>query len=252
MPLDLAFAWMMVFLRSTGILLLMPSLQGARPLPVMVRVGMSVLIASLFYALVPVGRMPASLGLLAVAAAGEVLLGLLFGFVGRFAFAAVELAGRLIANEIGLTAAPGFDVPTPSQEPLPALLSLFAGVLFFLFGAHLGVLTAFARSFEFAPAGAPAFGEDAMRVLLFGTARIIELGFRIAAPFIALNFLVNLAFSVLGRAVPRMNVFVLSYSLRSLAGFALLASAGALVARYVWVEFDTLPFRMLELLPPMR
>lgn len=250
MPLDLLFAWLMVFLRALGLILLFPTLAG-RPLPVMMRAALAMCLATLLYTLVPhVRTMPSFAGDLILSAASEVVLGLVMGWVGRLIFAAVEMAGRIISQEIGLTAIPGIDAPQPAQEPVATLLVTFSGVLFFAAGGHLGALAAFARSFDFAAAGAAAFGVDAPERLVTASARVMELGVRIAAPFIAMNFLVTLAFAVLGRAVPRMQVFVVSYSLRSLAGFALLAGSGGLLTRYLWPEFYALPLRLLELLPP--
>ena len=159
MPVDLLIAWMMVFLRGLGIVLLIPTL-GSRPLPPMVRAAISALLASILYSLVPrVAHAPTATWDLIRASAGEVMLGLLFGFVGRFVFSAVDMAGRMITQEIGLSAAPGIDAPSPATEPLAAFLSTFAGVMFFLLGGHLGVMSAFARSFDLAPAGAPAFSQ---------------------------------------------------------------------------------------------
>ena len=249
MSIDLLFAWMMVFLRALGLILLFPTLAG-KPLPVTVRVALAACLATLLFGIVSrVHEVPAGYGELIGAVAKEVVLGLLMGWVGRLVFEAVEIGGRVLSNEIGLSAIPGIDAPQPGQEPVATLLVTFAGVIFFLAGGHLGALAAFARSFDFAPAGAAAFNENVPELLVRGTARVIELGVRIAAPFIALNFLVTLAFSVLGRAVPKMNVFIVSYSLRSLLGFGLLAGAGTLLVRYLWPEFEAIPLRLLELLP---
>jgi flagellar biosynthetic protein FliR len=249
MPVDLLLAWLMVLLRATAVVSVLPTL-GAKPLPVMLRVGFAVCVATLLYGIVPHATLAAAgWGQLAFAAGGEVLIGLAMGFITHLIFAAVEMAGRIIVTEIGLVAGPGFDTPTPSQEPLPSFLSMFAGVLFFLFGGHLSVLRAFARSFDFAAAGAPGLAGDAVETVIRLSANSVELGVRIAAPFLALNFLTTLAFSILGRAVPRMGVFVLSYPVRVVLGLTMFAGSGALFARYVFGEFDALPWRLLQILP---
>lgn len=248
MPVGYVITWLMVFLRSVGVIMQLPVLVG-RPIPVMVRLGFCVCLATLLAGVVPEAAVPTSTFGLVSATAGEILLGLALGFVGRLAFAAVEMAGRLIATEIGLTAMPGMGVPEPSTEPVAALLSTFAVILYFMFGGHELLLGTLARSLYLAPAGQPMLNAMAGEAMIRSTAHVIDLGLRIAAPFIAMNFLVTLAFSALGRAVPKMHVFVLSGSVRLIAGISLLSGAGALIARYLFTEFGQIPVRILQLLP---
>ena len=64
-------------------------------------------------------------------------------------------------------------------------------------------------------------------------AHVFVLGTLIAAPFIALNFLINVSFAVLGKAVPKMNVFMTSFAIRILSGLVLLVSSILLISAYI-------------------
>ncbi|HYD84895.1 MAG TPA: flagellar biosynthetic protein FliR, partial [Opitutus sp.] len=87
MSLEFLVTWMMVFLRTTGVILQLPAVAG-RPIPMLARGGICICIASLLVGVVPRADIPLTLGALALAAGGELLLGLALGFVGRMAFAA--------------------------------------------------------------------------------------------------------------------------------------------------------------------
>lgn len=248
MPWEPILVIVMGSLRAMGVVLAWP-MPGNQTMPRPVRIGLTLMLGGLLANVTPAPHdlHAQAAPLLAVGAFHELLLGLAFGLVIRVTLSTTALAGRLIAGEIGIIAAPGFDAPVPSQEPLPTLLSFLGGILFFTLHAHEGVLAAFARSFELAPAGLGGLNPLASETMVEAVAELLALALRMAAPFIALNFVITFAFAILGRAVPKMNVFVVSYALRSLLGFLLLAGGGMLFARYLSGAYERLPWLMLEL-----
>ncbi|HLP01833.1 MAG TPA: flagellar biosynthetic protein FliR [Opitutaceae bacterium] len=249
MPAALLIAWLLIAIRGTAFLMLLPGLTG-QPMPVTLRLALALTVATLLAPLVPTPtQVPATLLALIGAVGGEVLVGLMMGFVGRMAFYAAEMGGRIIATEIGLTSTPGIDAPTAANEPFASLMHRFAVVLYFGVGAHLLAVGAFARSFHFAPPGLAGLNAAAADQLVSITAKTFSVGVQLSAPFIALNFLLTFAFGLLGRTVSKVNVFMLSMGARSLAGLALLGGAGVLFARYLLSAFERLPTDMLVYLP---
>jgi type III secretory pathway component EscT len=78
--------------------------------------------------------------------------------------------------------------------------------------------------------------------------KIFLLAIQIAAPLMAISFLVNICFSVLGRAAPSLNVFVLSFPVQIFAGLTVFAMTLGLTLQYILRDMQQLPEIMLRFL----
>jgi len=152
----------------------------------------------------------------------------------RMVFFAVELAGYLISYEIGLMASNSINPLLGSTDAtLSSLFYYFSLLIFFIVGIHHEVIKAFTLSFELLPIGTFFLQANPMVEYVSEVSNVFVLGVLMAAPFIALNFIVNVSFAVLGKAVPKMNVFITSFSVRIIAGLVLLVSSILLFSSYV-------------------
>lgn len=220
------------------------------PVPLNVRVTLALFLG---FAAIPAVSVP-SAGLDAFALlgliAGEVAAGLMMGFSIAIVYQIAIAAGGMISTEMSLMQSNLFNPATNHHDSIIAVpLSYLVTVLIFVTGTHHHLLFAYIRSFAITPPGRVFPDEASIMVLLDQTARIFLIGAQIAAPFIAANFIVVFAFSILGRAVPSIDVFMLSFSVRILVGFILLGATVALMARYLLDPVEDSPEHMLRMLP---
>jgi flagellar biosynthetic protein FliR len=233
---------------SDIILMLMPGLTG-QPMPVTMRLALGLTVAMLLAPVVPIPALVPTTLLHCWPRSAARCCGVVDGFVGRMAFYATEMAGRVIATEVGLTATPGIEAPTASNEPFASLMHRFAVVLYFAVGAHLLAIGAFARSFTFAPPGLAGLNSAAADQLIVITAKTSVSACSCGPRSLRAQLLGDLRLRSARRTVSKVNVFVLSMVARSLAGLALLGGAGVLIARYLLAAFERLPSDMLVYLP---
>ena len=104
-----------------------------------------------------------------------------------------------------------------SRSEAPGLILFNAGAMIFLtLDLHHWILRALQRSYQMLPIGGAHLGPALFTDIVSRTGYLFVAGLLIAAPVIAVSFLVNLVFSVIGRAVPQMNIFVESFSSSSI------------------------------------
>ena len=226
--------WILVFLRTGAFFLGIPLFAG-KMIPVRIRTGFGLLLAILVNPLVPANLDIAyHFAGVIVLAINEVCIGLLLAMVVRMIFFAVELAGHLISYEIGLMASNSVNpLLGSSDSTISTLLYYFSLLIFFIISLHYEVIKAFVFSFEIFPIGSFFLKANPTVEFVEEVSNVFVVGTLMAAPFIALNFLINVSFAVLGKAVPKMNVFMTSFSIRILSGLTLLVSSLLLISSYI-------------------
>jgi flagellar biosynthetic protein FliR len=154
----------------------------------------------------------------------ELLIGIVLGLLARLTIAAMQIAGSIVAQQMGLGFVTAVD-PTQGQQGM--IVGNFLGVLgvtlIFATDMHHLVISALNDSYTlFRPGEFPILGDVASIVTttVTGTFRI---GVQLSAPFIVLGLLFNLGLGVLSRLMPQMQVFFVGMPLSILVGFLMLA-----------------------------
>lgn len=242
------YNWLLVFLRVSAFLLVLPFFSAAN-FPITLRVALSALTALLLAPVLPaypLGRLPlfSVFGVMLQ----EVSIGLLLGFVSRMVFYAADLAGNIIAMELGLNMGAIFDPLSQQSSPVPGTILFFlAAVVMLTLDLHHWVLVGFQRTYLVLPVGGPHLNDALFATVLGHTGKIFVVALQIAAPVLAVSFVVTLVFAILSRAVPQMNVFILSFSFRILGGLVVFGFTLQLTAQHVMNYLHRLPDDLLNL-----
>ncbi len=152
------YNWFLVFVRLGAFLLALPFFSAVN-FPVPMRVALPALAALLLAPLLPPFPIaPLDLLTLFGLLAREIAIGLLFGFFARMIFYAADIAGIVIANELGLSMGSIMDPTSRQPEQVPGLILFFlATVTMLSLDLHHGLLLGFARSFDVLPIGGGRF-----------------------------------------------------------------------------------------------
>lgn len=240
--------WMLVFARVSAMLAIFPVFSSTY-FPVQLRMALGALLAFFTAATLPPISLPAAAGLGALVGlmAMEICIGLLLGFVGRMIFYALDIAGSVIAMQMGLTLAAELNPLSNVRSDAPgAILNFLAITLFMSLDMHHWFLIGFQRTYDLLPIGAAHLSAGLFTMVVGHTAGLFAAAVQIAAPLIAVSFLITLVFSLLGRAVPQMNVFTESFAFRSLAGMVVFGLTLNLMAEHIANYLHRLPEDMLR------
>jgi flagellar biosynthetic protein FliR len=232
----LAAAFVLMLARIGTMVMLLPGL-GELAVPARIRLVVALVLTAV---LLPLHREAfqvdlRSFGPVTLMLGQELMVGAVLGLAARLTISALQVAGSIVAQQLGLGFVTAVD-PTQGQQGviLGNFLTMLGVTLIFVSNLHYMVIAALNDSYRlFHPGEMPPVG-DAAKLITTTVAGAFRIGVQLSAPFLAFGLLFNLGLGVLARLMPQMQVFFVGVPLSILVGFLiLLAVIGAMMGSFL-------------------
>lgn len=216
----------LVFIRMGALFAALP-VFGSRLVPVPIKV---LFVCAISWALVPFvplpSHPPADTLSWAAAAIKEGLIGLSMGWLVNLCLAAVPFAGQLLGYQMGFGIAMVMDPLGQQQMAMVAqFMYIFALWLFFALDGHHLLISGVFESFRWAAPGTAGLGSLAGSLGMEAGNHLFRSALLLAAPVLLVMFFVQVAFGIVARTVPQMNVFIVAVPLQIAIGLLAMAAA---------------------------
>ena len=226
----------------------------SKSVPLFFKIALAFTTSMVLFPLLDLAPLPVlnNLFALGVSAAGEILLGLVIGFSVKLIFAGIQLAGQLAGYQMGMALANVMDPSASQQVPLLAQFNnLIALLIFITINAHYWFVRALAQSYKLVPPLDVNFSGSLMEHLIKMSGNMFVIGIQIGAPVIAALLITSVAFGLIARTVPQMNVFIVAMPLKIGVGLLFLGFSLPYFSAFLTKIFNNLGQNIIFMLKAM-
>jgi len=230
--------FVLITTRLAGLMATAP-LWSMPTMPRTIRAAITLLLALFLLPSAPKAAVPSQVIDLPIPLIFEFVIGLAIGLTAAVFVQGVGLTGEVLSIQMGLSLGPTLDPMADIQSSgvgqLQAMLAVF---VYMSVGGHLQLLRGLADSLQALPPGAPIAFNDGAHVAVSLMSTFFTAAVRCAAPVMVSLLLVNCALAILSRAVPQLNVMMVSLPVTIAVGLVMLGLSMPMVAATVdhWVR----------------
>ncbi|MCI3944797.1 flagellar biosynthetic protein FliR [Pseudomonas syringae] len=215
-------AFMLPLFRIIALLMTMPII-GTTLVPRRVRMYLAVAITVVVAPALPAMPPVEALDLSALLLIGEqIIIGAAMGLSLQLFFHIFVMAGQIISTQMGMGFASMVD-PTNgvSSATVGQFFTLLVTLLFLSMNGHLVVLEILVESFTSMPVGSGLLVNNFWE-LANGLGWVLGSALRLVLPAITALLIINIAFGVMTRAAPQLNIFSIGFPLTLVMGMVIL------------------------------
>ncbi|WP_338690852.1 flagellar biosynthetic protein FliR [Bradyrhizobium sp. 26S5] len=244
----LAAIFVLVFARVGAMVMLLPGF-GESNIPARVKLSIALLLTLI---ILPLHRNAYHVDLTSISSLGvlmvhELIIGIVLGATARVTLSALNVAGSVIAQQLGLGFVTAVD-PTQGQQGqiVGNFLTILGLTLLFATDSHYLVIAALSESYRiFSPGEIMPIGDvAALATSAFSAA--FKIGLQLSAPFLVFGLVFNIGLGVLARLMPQMQVYFVGVPLSIMVGFLIF---GVVLAAMMNTYFDYFNGVMRQLAP---
>src|SRR5579859_4068636 len=242
----LAAAFILMFARIGAMVMLLPGL-GESSIPVRIKLAIALLLTLI---MLPLHRAAYHVDMTSITALLVLMVHeIVLGATARVTLSALQVAGSIIAQQMGLGFVTSVD-PTQGQQGLLIgnFLTMLGITMLFASDSHYLVIAALDYSYKvFSPGETMASG-DVAALATRAFAAAFKIGLQLSAPFLVFGLVFNIGLGVLARLMPQMQVYFVGVPLSIFAGFLILALVltammGTFMDYFIHVMHDMMPLK---------
>jgi flagellar biosynthetic protein FliR len=167
----------------------------------------------------------------------EFIIGMSIGLTAAVIIQGVAYAGDVLSLQTGLSlgaALSGGDIPGAGLGQMKSVTAL---LIYVALGGHLIMLQGLAESLQVLPPGAPMNIRAGGATAASAFSIVFSSAARVAAPAMVALLLANIALAILSRAVPQLNVIMVSFPMTIGIGLLMIGISIPIIASAVngWI-----------------
>lgn len=235
--LGLIWTFSLLCTRYFALMTLLPGI-GMGERGIVVRSSAVIVLAAVSTSTSAEAVIPQNVALMVAAAASEFLLGAMLGIIPMLLISGVQMAAQLASTSMGVGMGNVMD-PTLGMQTsdLSRILGDVSIVIFLLLGGHHVIIYAAAGLGGQIIPGTFLLSDQSIGLILDRTAYIFQIGVILSAPVIVALLLTQFMLGLVSKAVPTVNIFIVSFPLTIGIGLILtilaLPDMGDIVSREV-------------------
>lgn len=215
-------SFMLPMFRITSLLMTMP-VFGTTLVPRRVRLYFALAITVVVAPVLPPMPQVNALDLSALLLIGEqIIIGAGMGLLLQLFFQAFVIAGQILSTQMGMGFASMVD-PTNgvSSAVIGQFFTMLVTLVFLGMNGHLVVIETLIESFTTMPVGSGLLVSNFWD-LANGLTWVMGAGLRIVLPAITALLVINIAFGIMTRAAPQLNIFSIGFPLTLVLGMGIM------------------------------